>query len=460
MVFTYPDISKWVLEWEGPTLEFKINVPQDIGETISAFANTYGGIIIFGVDSKKREKRGLLNPDEESRRLRQSIDLCKPYPTPKQEFVSHDAKTFIVLQVEALSYSQNPCFYKKKCYIRQGTTNLELSGEELIDYLKKRAILNFEESKSKASLSDLDLNKVNRLLKARKIKHEGLSDEDYRKILSGLGVANANGEFFLKNVAILFFSKEPQKFSTNLEVRIVRYGGLTPDLTRLRFDQRIQGTIPDLISNTFNALCANVGRTLALFGPERKEIPEYPLESLREVITNSLGHRDFFNTESVLIEIFDDRLQITNPGGLLMGQTITNFDKTPQHRNPILYRLLHDFGLGEGLGLGIRLIRSQFREQKLPDPEFYDIGNRFQVILYNNNSDKKRHPPKLENNRQKQVLAYLQKNKRIKAADFAKIVGKTLPTALKDLNELIKQGKIKKIGKFRGAYYEIIKTSK
>lgn len=436
-------------------MEFKLRVEKDVGRTISAFANTYGGIIVFGVDPKTRELRGLDNPDEESRRLRQELEECRPNPKPEQEFVRHDGKTFIVLKIEPFAYSQNPCFFKKHCFIRQGTTNLELAGEELVDFLKKRALLNFEESKSRAALPDLNFEKVNRLLKKRKINTEGLKEEDYKGILAGLHVANYNGEFFLKNAALLFFAKEPQKFFPNLEVRIVKYAGVEPELGSIKVDKQLYGTIPELIDQAFSAVLDNIGKTFTLVGVERKELFDYPSESLREIITNALGHRDYFEPQEVTIEIFDDRIQVTNPGGLLAGQSMKNFDKVPKHRNPITYRLLRDLGLGEGLGLGVRLIRKQFREAKLSDPEFYEVGTAFQVIVYNHKSKKKRYLIDFENTRQRQVLAYLQKNRSIKAKEYAKLVGISEPTAITDLNELVKQGKIRKVGKTRGAYYEL-----
>lgn len=457
MTFTFSDLQKWVSEWEGPAMEFKSSIQKEVGETISAFANTYGGIIIFGVEAKKKELKGLNNPDEESRRLREILDQCKPNPKPEQEFIRHEGKTFIILKLEQFPYSQNPCFFNKRCFVRQGTTNLELSGEELIDFLKKRTLLNFEESKTKAQMTELDYEKLNSFLKRRKITIEGITEEDYKRILAGLNVANYNGEFFLKNVSLLFFAKEPRKFFSNLEVRIVKYSGTEPELGSIKLDKQIHGTIPELIETSFKIIMENVGKRYTIVGPERKDVPEYPQESIRELVSNAIGHRDYFESKSVLVELFDDRLQITNPGGLLQGQNIVNFDKTPQHRNPIVYRLLHEFGLGEGLGLGIRLIRKQFREAKLPDPEFYELGNAFQAIVYNSNSSKKRYPVEYENQRQKQVLVYLKKNQTIKTAQYAKMVGVTKPTGVRDLNELIKQGKIIKRGKYRGAYYELAK---
>ena|GEM_PF-922847 len=455
MVFTFSDLQKWITEWESPALEFKLSVQKDAGSTISAFANTYGGILVFGVNPKSKELKGLENPDKESIRLREIIDQCRPYPKPTQEFLRHEGKTFIILKIDSFSYSENPCFYGDSCFIRQGTTNMKLRGDELVEFLKKRALINFEELKNNATLSDLDFEKVNTLLKRRSIKTSSLKEEEYRGILAGLGVANYSGEFFLKNVALFFFAKNPERFFNNLQVRIVKYAGTEADLRILKMDKQIKGTLPDLVNESFDFILDNIGKTFTLSGTERKELPDYPAESLRELLTNAIGHRDYFKAQEVLVEIYEDRLQITNPGGLLAGQDIKDFDKTPQHRNPITYRLLRDSGLGEGLGLGVRLIRRQFREAGLPDPEFYTIGNTFQAIIYNNSSRLKRHPVDFVSPRQKHALAYLSKSKSMKAAQYAKMVGVTQATAVKDLNELVKQGKIRKIGKYRGAYYEI-----
>lgn len=192
------------------------------------------------------------------------------------------------------------------------------------------------------------------------------------------------------DVALFFFAKEPQKHFSNLEVRIVRYKEKDSSIEAIILDKRIQGTIPELIKESLKIISENVPKHLVLVGPERKEITDYPEKSLREALTNAFGHRDYFVTQEVLIEIFPNCLKISNPGGLLPGQNLNDFDRTPRHRNPITYRILHDFGYGEGLGLGVRMIRRKFREAKLPDPDFFEIGNVFQLIYYNSESSKKK----------------------------------------------------------------------
>lgn len=454
MAISFEDIKKWVVDWEGPTLEFKNGVGKNIGKTICAFANTSGGIIVLGI-SPEKQFLGIQNPDKASQDIHAMIESCKPKPNVNQQFIKEGEKTFIVLTITQFSLSQSACFFEKQCFVRQGTTNIGLDGDDLINFLKNKAILNFEEQKTTAKLKHIDIKKLEFLFKKRNIPKENSKGEKLKRILAVFHMANYNGEFYIKNAGLMFFAKEPELFFPNLQVRIVKYSGTEPELGRIEFDDRVHGTIPELIDQTFIQIIKNTGKLYTISGMKREEISIYPQNALREIITNALGHRDYFNTQEVLIEIFEDKIQVTNPGGLLQGQTIKNFDKTPQHRNPVCYQLLHDLGYGEGLGLGVKLIRKTMREYKLPDPEFYPIGNTFRIVLYNNRSAKTVRAVEYENPRQKQVLEYLKEKYKIKSEEYSKIFGISVPTAINDLNELIKQGKIRKIGKFRGAYYEL-----
>jgi ATP-dependent DNA helicase RecG len=456
MVVTFSEIKRWIVDWESPTSEFKTKVDKEVGKTICAFANSSGGTIVFGVNAKK-ELLGIRDTDEESKLLRSVLDSCKPRPNMEQSFVKDDAqeKTLIAVKIEPFPLSQSACFFEGRCYVRQGTTNIRLEAEDLISFLKNRAVLDFEEQKTAAKLDDINLQKLGTFFKLRDIPEENLKGDKLKRMLAGLHVANYDGDFYIKNVALMFFAKDPKLFFTNLEVRVVKYSGVEPALDKIEFDNRLEGTIPELIEKTFILVSANIGKQYTIVGTKREELITYPENALREVITNALGHRDYFNTQCVLIEIFQDRMQVTNPGGLLYGQTIKNWDKTPQHRNPICYQMLQVLGYGEGLGLGIRLIRKSMREHGMPDPEFNFLGNSFRIILYNERSSRRVLPINFENERQKQALSYLKEKHTIKSAEYAKMFSVSQPTATNDLNELVKQGKIKKVGKYRGAYYSM-----
>ncbi len=456
MAISFSDIKKWVADWEGPTLEFKNSVGKNVGRTICAFANTSGGVIVLGINPDK-QFTGVQNPDKASQDIHNIIESCKPKPNIDQQFIKEDGKTFIALSITQFSLSQGACFFERQCFVRQGTTNICLDGDDLINFLKNRAVLNCEEQRTTAKLEQIDTKKLENLFKRRNIPEENLKGEKLKHILAVLHMANYNGEFYIKNTALMFFANEPELFFPNLQVRVVKYSNTEPELDKIELDSRIQGTIPELIDQTFSQITKSIGKQFTISGTRREESFIYPPNALREVITNALGHRDYFNTQGVLVEIFQDKVQVTNPGGLLQGQTIKNFDKTPQHRNPICYQLLHDLGYGEGLGLGVRLIRKTMREYRLPDPEFYSLGNTFRVVLYNNRSTKKVQAVEYENPRQKQALEYLKGKHMVKSEEYAKMFSVSVPTAINDLNELIKQGKVRKIGKFRGVYYELDK---
>ncbi|OIO25155.1 hypothetical protein COX85_01865 [Candidatus Micrarchaeota archaeon CG_4_10_14_0_2_um_filter_55_9] len=452
MTFSYAELQRIASGGESPTVELKASVQKKLGESISAFANSFGGLIVIGVGSKG-ELVGVKNADEESRRVRQALEDCTNCGV-EQEFIKNEGKTFIVLKVGEIAHSQSLCHCKKRCFIRQGTTNVELYGEELVAYLRTRGILNFEEQKTQALLDDLDFSKLAAYFKKRGIDFNSRNAEELKTRLTGLKIASFNGSFYLKNVALMFFAKEQAKHFNNLEARVVVYRGKEKEVDRITFDQRLNSTIPELIDLTYALILDKIGKTQKIAGTTREEVPDYPEAALREAITNAIGHRDYYDPMPIRAEIYEDRLVITNPGGLLPGQTQQNFFKNPKHRNPLCYRLLQDLGLGEGLGTGVPKIVKLCRQAHLPDPDFNNLGDAFQLVLYGPLSGKPRHPVESENPRQQQALVFAKAHGKIKTKDLIKLTGVSSPTAIADLNELVKQGKLRKVGKFRGAYYE------
>ncbi|MEK6923739.1 MAG: ATP-binding protein [Candidatus Micrarchaeota archaeon] len=457
MTFSFADLQRAASEGEGPTVELKSSVQKNLGESISALANTSGGLVIIGVGSRG-ELNGVKDADEESRRIRQALDECGNCNV-EQEFVKNEGKTFIALKVGEVAHSQSLCHYKRRCFIRQGTTNVELYGDALVAYLQTRGILNFEEKKSQARLDDLDANKLAVYFKKRGVEFNPRNAEELKTRLAGLKIAGFNGAFYLKNVAPMFFAKDPARHFNNLEARIIVYRGNEKDVEGITFDQRTSGTIPELISATYQLTLQKIGRTQRISGTTRQTVLDYPEEALREAITNAIGHRDYYDPMPTRIELFEDKLVITNPGGLLPGQTQQNFFKNPKHRNPLSYKLLQDFGLGEGLGTGVPNIIKRCRQANLPDPEFNNLGNAFQLILYGPSSAKPRRPLEYENPRQQQAMAFAKAHSKIRTKDLVKLTGVSQPTATADLNELVKQNKLRRVGRFRGAYYETVTLS-
>jgi Predicted transcriptional regulator containing an HTH domain and an uncharacterized domain shared with the mammalian protein Schlafen, COG2865 len=265
MQYAIPDLRRFVAEGEGPALEFKQGVGEEIGRTISAFANTYGGIIVIGV-STKGELAGVEEADKTSQKLRNIIERCKSAPKMEQQFISESGKTFIMLKVEPTDPLHAPCSFDGRFYIRLGSTNKQLDAEELIELLKNRSLLSFESGRCNATIDDLDPIKIEAVLNRRDSKVNVKDKAQLRGALVGLNVAGGNGEFFLKNVALMFFAKDPTRFMPNLKVRVVKYAGEEPALTAIKSDERFQDTLPELIEKAYKSSVSLAGSRFVLEG--------------------------------------------------------------------------------------------------------------------------------------------------------------------------------------------------
>lgn len=115
-------------------------------------------------------------------------------------------------------------------------------------------------------------------------------------------------------------------------------------------------------------------------GP-RKEIWEIPETAFKEVIINSLSHRDYYDKGAVIhIEVFDDRVEISNPGGLVSAIAEAEFGHRSHSRNPLIFGLFARMHLVEQIGSGIRRINQVMNEAHLPEPIFRKEGI-FVVVL-------------------------------------------------------------------------------
>ncbi|MFH1199675.1 MAG: ATP-binding protein [Candidatus Micrarchaeota archaeon] len=445
---------------EGTSLEFKksLEFSEAVSKTLCAFANTFGGYLVIGVEKhgEKTSVFGVSDVDAEFQKVAGIVSVLLPKPYYSVAEFKAESKTLIAIKVEPLPISE-VCFLKKNVFRRVGSINEEVYGPSLARFLQQRGTLSFEENKSNAKLADLDEDKIRRLLERRGVdarKHEPLS---IKSLLSSLGVANSVGDFWLKNAAVLFFAKEVSRFFMNSEIRIVRYRGNEKSLERREYDERFAETLPELLEKVFATVKEKAGTYGRIEGAKRVDVPMVPDEALREVLTNAVGHRDYFDPNGILIEIYDDRIEITNPGGLLSGQTVKNFAETRKHRNPIVYRLLNDSKWGEGLNLGVKAMIRVMRQNKLSDPLFEDFGGMFRATLFGPLSNRKSRAFGAITERHQKAIDYLKTHEKLIAPVYAKIAGVSHPTAITDLNELVAIGVLAKVGSGRSTRYVLDK---
>jgi predicted HTH transcriptional regulator len=191
-------------------------------------------------------------------------------------------------------------------------------------------------------------------------------------------IKTRDGEIRPTNVGILFFGKEPQYHIAQSEVISVLYGdelGIGGYIDRWI----IQGTIPELIDEAETFLNRYIPIGAKIEGWKRLDLPDYPIEALREAIVNAVVHRDYSREgESIRVFYYSNRVEIHSPGLLLPGITIEQMERgevMSKLRNPVLGNLLRDVpGYMERIGSGIRLMLAETRRMGLPHPQFREIS--------------------------------------------------------------------------------------
>jgi len=190
---------------------------------------------------------------------------------------------------------------------------------------------------------------------------------------------------------------------------------------------------------------------------QRQEKWLYPPRAIREALANALAHRDYKTTSSIQIRIFDDRLEVWNPGCLPSGLTIeklkTKHDSIP--RNPLIARAFFWVKYVEEVGTGTNKIVKWCKEWKLPEPEFEETGTSFVLTFrrfYVSES-----LLEILNERQKKAVRYLMEKGKITNREYQRLcAGLNRETIRKDLNDLINRKIIIRKGEKKGAYYELI----
>jgi len=451
------DLKKIISQDESETVEFKksLSESKEIIKTISAFANTKGGRIFIGVSNYGKVLGVEIGKDTMEHLVNQITQNTDPKVQPHITVEKIDEKQIIIIKVKESPDHLVLAFGRP--YKRVGKSTIRMSKDEYerIILEKHKDKLYFDSQICKdAALSDIDKEKIRWFLK--KAKAERNLDIDYTASPSeALKRLNLLVDNKPTNTAILMFGKNPQRFLIQSEVRCARFKGIKA--VKPFIDMKvIDGSIYEQIDQTEKFILFNIKKA-AWIEPgkiERQEKWEYPPDAIREAIINAIAHRDYNSPANVHISIFDDRVEIWNPGKLPPPLTPKNLKE--EHKsipvNPSLANLLFLIKYIERWGTGTNDIMKWCREEGLPEPIFKEVTGGFAVVLR-----KFQIPENLEtlelNERQKKAIEYLKIHKNITRKMYIEINNISPRQANKDLNDLLEKRLIRKQGRGRAISY-------
>ena len=409
-------------------LKSKNIAPAKLTKTISAFANAAGGELYVGVDertgpagAKIRTWRGFSDPEEANGHL-QAFEQVSPLGTyVKATFLYSASEDGLVLQLEILKTREIARATDGIAYVRRGAQNLPFQTEEQLARLRlDKGITSFETESVRADLN-LITNSAITLEFLLSVVPSAEPEAWFRKqhlIVAGNPTV----------AAVVLFAELPQAvLPKRCAIKILRYKTTEPAGSRetLDFDPlTIEGCLYDQIFEAVNET-VRVVEGVQILGPSGLENIKYPNETLHEIITNAVLHRDYSIAADIQIRVFDNRIEVESPG-ILPGHVTTHNILTEQFaRNGMIVRLINKFpnppnkDVGEGLNTAFQAMRAL----RLRDPL---IEERETSVVVQIRHERLASP-------EEAILSYLQRHDEITNAVARQVTGITSENKVKDV---------------------------
>ncbi len=361
-----------------------------------------------------------------------------------------------------------------------GANSQKLTRNEIINFFKSEGRVRFDELINKKANFEEDFN--DRAFKRflQKAKITPTIDKD--KLLINLDCCDDTGR--LTNAGVMFFAR-------NIEF-LIPYGVVTCALYKgtekvFILDKKdFDDNILENIDNAVSFVQRHINLEFKIEHIQREEIPEIPEVALREAIVNAVCHRDYFEKgANVMVEVYDDRVEITNPGGLPSGLSIKDFGTKSVLRNSIIASLLSRVDYIEKMGTGINRIKNSIIEHGLGTVKF-DIGSFFVTTFSREKSSGKSSGKEITGKEitgkssekssgkeftgkeftgkeitgkeitGKEIYRLISEDSNITISSLAKQLNKSISSVEKHLAVLKKTGKIIRVGGRKSGYWKCI----
>lgn len=434
---------------ESQELELKSDWSDGCLRSLCAFANTDGGELMLGIDDKgkilgiKNSKKLL---EDIPNKINNHLGII-----PKVTLNSSDGKEIISIEISSASSQVS---YKSKFYVRSGSTNQELNGDDLTRFLYSKNRISWEGiPEEKASIKeDIKLETIEKFKNLAAKRFPIVKEEkNVENLLRKLNLIEGK---LLKRAAILLFGNDPKKFYISA---IIRIGKFLSDTNVISTDE-INGNLFEQAENALEILKTKyLVSKFRYEGIYRKEDLEYPEEALREAIINSIIHKDYLGPH-IQLRVDPDKLSLWNAGTLSKDLKIEDLKKVHKSspRNKIIAEVFFKAGLIENWGRGTVDITNYCKAAGLPEPEFVEEQGGFTVNFYKDIYNEENLKRLGFSDRQIKAVKFVKEKGRINNLDYQKLNSISRQSATRDLSELTGKLIFEQIGKVgQGTYYSL-----
>lgn len=480
-----------IVHGESKNVEFKETLPdksEKYMKTIIAFANTQGGQLIVGVNDVTREVTGV---DMDSvfkimDRITNAVsDSCTPQIVPDITFQTIEGKTIVVVYVAP--GANRPYYMKSRgkeggTYIRVAGTSRQADADKIKELELEGARISWDElicvgyEVKENAIKNLcrDMNRYRNEMQQRKGNAEKLQQVTRAQLLNWNVIKKTEDGYLASNAFALLTGKHFYYSRTQCAV----FAGT--DRGEFIDKKEYDGPLYGQIEEAYAFVLRNIRRSAKVEGLIRREGHELPPDAIREMIINAHCHRNFLDNSCVQVALYDDRLEVTSPGGLCYGLTLEEaISGRSKQRNRIVAEVFNQMGLIEAWGTGLRNIRKAAKEYSLPEPQFIEMTGTFRVNLFRGlspmedrqkigktsaknlksigeTSVKARKSIGVElNATQKSIIDLLSENVQMSGTELAERIGISKRNIETNIKKLKEKGILVRHGSARAGYWEI-----
>jgi ATP-dependent DNA helicase RecG len=387
-----PRIESLLAARESRTLDFKRmgenKVVKKLLETVCAFANTEGGVLALGVADEKHAKGAarLYGVEENPEALDELQRKVRTQFTPSIETLRfmrlpctlRDGSLGHVVLVEVPKGDKVHSIVDDGTWTRLDASNREMRAAEITELSYRRGVRSAESEPIAVDWALLDTPTWAEFAQARGFGRSRSLPEQ----MAQLGLADKVGsEWIPRRAAVLLFADEPggllAAHGARAEVRLIVYrgkaaeAGAKPNMKKP--PQTFRGPLIRLIDDTVRAVLNELAQGVELASSGFKAQHRYPARVVKEAIVNAVIHRDYRLNRDILIRVFDDRLEVDNPGVFPGAITPANIAKAgSKARNPLIVKTLRDFPVPPNFDLneGVPMMFAEMAHAQLYPPQY------------------------------------------------------------------------------------------
>lgn len=449
---------------ECTAYDFKIMLeekrPKSWLKSVSAFANGLGGSLFIGVDND-----GIVKGLDDIQRVCETIsNKIRDYmdPLPEVEMIPHKTDEGMnVLQLKVNAGNYTPYYYvgdgQRVAFVRIGDESVPATAEHMV-----RLVLKGSNKTYDSLITDYRKDDNSFIILANEFKKRTEQDWNTKYLLS-FGLVTSKG--YLTNAGALFSDDCPLWQS---RLYCTRWDG--KDKSDAINDAEFTGNVLILLREAMNFVKSNTKRGWEKLPDGRKNKPEYAERAVLETMVNHFIHRDYTVMGSeVHLDIYNDRLTVTSPGGMYNGMLIQDLDikdVSSERRNPILANVMAQLDYMEKRGSGLTRICNEtkalegYREEL--KPKFKSTPTQFQTIIFASSDtpnvgeyDGDMSETKLTE-RQQKILRLINESPTITGKKMSEILSVSQRTIERDLSVLQKLDVLKREGKDNDGVWIVI----